>query len=474
MTLSTISFGTSGLRGRAEGFTAATVLAHVGAFLEVACAGATQKIVWIGADLRQSSPEIARLVAASVDARGWEPRYAGAVPTPALANYAVAAGVPAIMVTGSHIPADYNGLKFYRPDGELLKSDEPLIKAAAEAAINKNAAFEGYAMPLIDPIVARTYVRRYTDAFASDALAGLKLGVFQHSAVGRDLLMEVLEALGAQCTSIAPSTHFVAVDTEAVSDEHMAIMREAQIRLGLDAVVSTDGDGDRPLVLDEAVRQINGDVLGMLTARAVGARTIVTPLTSTSAIELSGWFDNVLRTRIGSPYVVEAMADVDGEAVAGFEPNGGFLLGSPVNLARGVLSPLITRDAMLPILAVLSESVTRAVPLSSLVAALPARFMKADRLKNIEAQDGRAFVAAMAASREKREGMDQRLADPQAIDTRDGTRLVLSDRAIVHFRQSGNAPELRCYVETGSLDETEALLGAMMVRMGEILNEGKR
>lgn len=468
-----IDFGTSGLRGDAEGFTPASVLAYVGAFLDTACTGAAEKVVWIGADLRASSPEIARMVAASVAAKGWEPRYGGAVPTPALAAWALARGLPAIMVTGSHIPADYNGLKFYRPDGELLKSDEPAIRELAGKALGAAVDFGGYDLPSIDPVVAKSYGARYTGAFAPDALEGLKLGVFEHSAVGCDLLADMLDALGAQCTRLGRNEAFVAVDTEAVSPEHMALMAQAQVRLGLDAVVSTDGDGDRPLVLDENGQQINGDVLGILTARAIGARTVVTPLNSTSALELSGWFETVLRTRIGSPYVVEVMAGIEGEAVAGFEANGGFLLGSPVNLSGGTLSPLVTRDAVLPILAVLAESVKEGAPLSALAARLPARVMKADRLKNIANAAGAEFVALMARSQDERAQFDSRLAGPQAIDTQDGTRLALRDGTIVHFRQSGNAPELRCYVETENAEETDAILGEMMARLVRRFNGGR-
>ena len=60
-------------------------------------------------------------------AKGLEPIYLGVLPTPALAYYAFGKGCLSIMVTGSHIPADYNGLKFYRHDGELTKEDEPEI-----------------------------------------------------------------------------------------------------------------------------------------------------------------------------------------------------------------------------------------------------------------------------------------------------------------------------------------------------------
>jgi phosphomannomutase len=380
----------------------------------------------------------------------------------------------AIMVTGSHIPADYNGLKFYRPDGELLKGDEPAIRGAAERILQSAPAPGKSDLPPTDPAVARAYLDRYTKVFAPDALSGLRIGIFEHSAVGRDLLVTTLEALGAHATRFGRNEDFVAVDTEAVLEEHMAVMAAALTRGELDAVVSTDGDGDRPLVLDETGNQINGDVLGALTARVLGADTVVTPLTSTSAIEISGWFKKVIRTPIGSPFVVEAMEAVRDGTIAGFEANGGFLLGSGVNLSQGALPPLPTRDAVLPILAVLAQSAKERIPLSALAARLPARVMKADRLKSIADADGTAFVEAMERSRTLRAQLAESLLDPEAIDEQDGTRLALADGTIVHFRQSGNAPELRCYVETSSAAETDLVLGAMMDRLTRYFEKGDK
>jgi len=464
-----IAFGTSGLRGRAEGFTKAAVFAHVAAFLDTACGASAARRVVIGRDLRQSSPQIAGLVGGAVRALGWEPVNGGTVPTPALAAYALARNLPAIMVTGSHIPADYNGLKFYRPEGELLKADEAPIRdkvARGEGGIPEFAPELGPE----EPGVARDYVRRYLDAVGADTLAGLRIGVFEHSAVGRDLLAEILAGLGAECVALGRSDMFVAVDTEAVEPHTLAMLRAAVAREGFDAVVSADGDGDRPLLIDATGRQINGDVLGALTARWLGAETVLTPLTSTSAVEASGWFTNVIRTRIGSPYVVEAMAAVDGAGVVGFEANGGFLTGSvfalgPGTLGSGTLSPLPTRDAVLPLIGVLAEARARGVSVADLAAQLPRRVMAADRLKQIAPDRGQAFVEAMARSAQMRGDIDAVLNRPVAIDTTDGTRLVLGEGRIVHFRQSGNAPELRCYVETASAAQTEALLARLMARL---------
>src|SRR5690606_22333589 len=139
-----------------------------------------------------------------------------------------------------------------------------------------------------DPATGRLYRERYIAALGADALAGLRIGVFEHSAVGRDILADVLAALGAECGPFGRSDAFIAIDTEAVDAEDMARLRAVLETEKFDAVVSTDGDGDRPLLIDADGRQVNGDVLGVLTARWLGARNVVTPLTSTSALEASG------------------------------------------------------------------------------------------------------------------------------------------------------------------------------------------
>ena len=121
-------FGTSGLRGLVSELTPDLVRAHVRAFLAACPSGGA---LWVGRDLRPSSPAIAAEVIAAARAAGLPVRDAGAVPTPALALASLAAGEAAVMVTGSHIPADRNGLKFYTPAGELTKAGEAAIPSAA-------------------------------------------------------------------------------------------------------------------------------------------------------------------------------------------------------------------------------------------------------------------------------------------------------------------------------------------------------
>ena len=142
--------------------------------------------------------------------------YYGVVPTPALAYKAMQDNMPCIMVTGSHIPFDRNGLKFYRPDGEITKVDELTILAS-------NAVFtvlpENLAELTLDTAASESYIQRYTSLFSADTLKGKKIGIYEHSSAGRDIYKPLFEQLGAEVVSLGRNNEFVPIDTEAVSDE---------------------------------------------------------------------------------------------------------------------------------------------------------------------------------------------------------------------------------------------------------------
>lgn len=442
------------------GFTSKKIAAFVGAFLDEIAGDADDAAVCVGADLRASSPKIAAMISAVAANKNWHVIYAGNVPTPALALYALKHHLPALMVTGSHIPASYNGIKFYRRDGELLKQDEAPIRIAAERLMASDTAVTSVELPSIDHSIAEDYKKRYLQIFSGNALADMRVGVDLHSAVGRDILVDILKALGATVTPFRRSETFIAVDTEALDTDDLKRAQAEIAAHNLDAVVSTDGDGDRPLLIDASGQQINGDVLGALTAKALNIDTVVTPLSSTSAIEQSNWFKQVIRTKIGSPHVVAAMAAAKNgnRQIAGFEANGGFLTETDLRLSGGQLSRLPTRDAVLPIITVLALANAKGQVLGELAGDLPSRFMLADRIKQVDPEAGKTLLADIARSDATRQQIDTRLSTPVNIDTLDGTRLTYSDASIIHFRQSGNAPEMRCYIETEDRGRTVALL----------------
>lgn len=122
-----IAFGTSGARGLVKDFTPNVCAAFTYAFIDVMMKDFSFKEVALAIDNRPSSYAMAQACAAALLECSIKPIYYGVIPTPALANQAIADGIPAIMVTGSHIPFDRNGLKFYRPDGEISKENENSI-----------------------------------------------------------------------------------------------------------------------------------------------------------------------------------------------------------------------------------------------------------------------------------------------------------------------------------------------------------
>jgi phosphomannomutase len=459
--MTSLKFGTSGLRGLVTELPDAVCKAYTLAFLRhmrAAHAIPDEGTLLIGYDLRASSPQMAAACMAAARAFGMNVENCGPLPTPALALRAMSLKLPAIMVTGSHIPADRNGLKFYRPDGEIDKADEAGILAALDldAADGAASSEEGEiaAQALAD------YTQRCTALLAPGALKGKRIGVYQHSSVARDLMVSILGALGAETVAIARSEVFVPVDTEALRVEDVALAIAAVQKYKLDALISTDGDADRPLVADEAGAFIRGDSLGLLTARFLEADAVVTPVTSNTAIEISGLFKQVYRTKVGSPYVIEAMeqAGKDGhKSIVGFEANGGVLLGSPVAAGGGKVNALPTRDAMLPILAVLGMAARDNVSLSELMNDLPARFTRSGRLEHVEASQSGPFLQGLLEP-EQQAAFFAPLGGIRTSDAIDGVRVVLDTGEVMHYRASGNAPELRCYAEAASETRAEDLL----------------
>lgn len=450
-----IAFGTSGARGLVEQFTDEACAAFTVSFLDVMRKNFAFDSIAIGVDRRPSSPQMAAACATAAKQAGYEVHYYGVLPTPALAFQAMQDHIPCIMVTGSHIPFDRNGLKFYRPDGEIDKQDEQAILET-----NLPFAWEGNAeLPPESNRARDTYVTRYLNIFPAGMLKGKRIGLYEHSSAGRDINREVLSALGAEVVSLGRTEQFVPIDTEAVSAEDRERGRNWAQEHQLDAILSTDGDGDRPLFGDEHGEWLRGDLVGLLCARYLGVETLAVPVSCNTAIEACGGFQRVERTRIGSPYVIAAMQTLatGGQTVAGFEANGGFLLGSGLVLNATKLQALPTRDALLPALALLADSYARGVALSALVTDLPQRYTASDRIQNFPSERSRELITQWKQNPAELLSATKLPVQVQDTNTTDGLRLTLTDGRIIHLRPSGNAPELRCYAEAENQQEAETL-----------------
>jgi phosphomannomutase len=549
-----LKFGTSGRRGEVIHLSQLEIYLNALAELEylkslpLAAGGVGGgDEFFLAYDLRPSSTrfdqafegrgEIAQAIVKAIRDAGLHPVNLGRIPTPALLLYAMRRKRGSMMVTGSHIPFDRNGYKTTTARGELRKEDEDPINQCVEV-MRRRLYEQPFAASLFDargqfktghqelpPEIGsgRTeYVRRYLDFFAGRNLAGMRVVVYQHSAVGRDLVVEILQQLGAEVVAAGRSETFVPVDTENMDEAQVngiqTLVDEIWARQGpLDAVVSTDGDSDRPLVLgferlrgcDMAspgrLRFFNGDLVGMTVAEFLGADAVVVPISCIDSLEL-GALKNILepRTRIGSPFVIAGMkrACARGrQAVCGWEANGGFLTAS--NFSRGdrLLDALPTRDAVLPILGTLFGAHEKGVPLSTLFDALPKRYGRASLLRDIPRTIGVRVVEHFspdnprvvevifeenhvrlldersqdlpAAKNEVRALLDIREAvgaffTPSLgfgrlvrLNRLDGLRLWFGNGDIAHVRPSGNADELRIY----AVADTQARADAI-VKMG--------
>lgn len=445
--------------------------AYTQAFIRAVAPGAAEIVV--GHDLRPSSPALAAACIQAVIDSGEKVVFVEALPTPAVAYYASTRKAPAIIITGSHIPFDRNGIKFYRANGEISKADEQTM---LETVVDVPAEWHPQSLPVFDAEAWAAYAHRYISFFGKGELGGMRVAVYEHSSVARDLLRRVLEALGAEVLSLGRADTFVPIDTEAVHPEDVAQARQWAGEYGFDAILSTDGDADRPLIGDEAGNWLRGDVVGILCAQFLGAEVVVTPVSSNTAVEKCGAFRQVLRTRIGSPYVIGCMESAtsldsrehgnDSPLVVGYEANGGFLLGSPVVRNGVVMTALPTRDAFLPLLALLSMARTRGCKLSELGLGLPNRFTASDRLQSFPTQDSHALLDRLLAE----PAAASELLAPQSgevvtTDTTDGLRMTFTNGDIVHLRPSGNAPELRCYAESESVERATELCQGCLKRI---------
>jgi phosphomannomutase len=306
-----------------------------------------------------------------------------------------------------------------------------------------------FTLDIIDENASIAYVNRYVDFFGRTSLDGVRIAILEHSSVARDILHDILTALGAEVLTLGRTDTFVPIDTEAVRPEDIEQAKTWAETHQFDAILSTDGDGDRPLIGDENGQWFRGDIVGILCSMYLKADTVVTPVSSNTAVELCGSFRNVVRTQIGSPFVIAGMEQASTQSIIiGYEANGGFLLGSDVTRNSQTLKALPTRDAVLPMLALLCMAREQGVALSKLSQNLPRRFTASNRLQKFSNEKSKGILDNLSHDL----NITARLLAPDAgdivhVNQTDGLRLTFENGDIVHLRSSGNAPELRCYTE---------------------------
>jgi phosphomannomutase len=533
-----LAFGTSGLRGLVQDITDLEAYINVkGALGYLMSSGdiRANNTVVIAGDLRPSTDRIMRACAQAIVDSGCRVENAGKIPTPALLAHAISGRSAGVMVTGSHIPFDRNGIKINKSVGEVLKSDEAGIIGEVEHVradeYSRSASatlFDACGMlkraPELPPVngsAEEAYLRRYLDSFVRDGLSGMRILVYQHSAVGRDILARLLRELGAAVVTAGRSETFIPIDTENITDEQLerlenfAVAAESGGR-PISAIISTDGDSDRPLVTavlpaalvgpgTRRVRFLPGDLLGAVVADYLRADAAAVPISANDAVErrLGERKITLAKTKIGSPYVVAALDDLRAngkyQRIVGWEANGGFLTGSDIELHGATLTALPTRDALLPILANLFAAAEQGLSLAALWERLPARSGRAGLLDDFPVAASQAILAQLIPAGtvievefdhsdcvvdcSRVDGTRAVLDGSAAEDWRrcratlarfftaaagfdaiarinvlDGVRVYFRNGDIAHIRPSGNAPQLRIYAVSASQARTDRIV----------------
>jgi len=483
-----LKFGTSGLRGLVEELTDRECFLYTTAFLDYLNSLNLIKkgdTVALAGDFRPSTARILKACAVAISESGFKVDYCGIIPTPTVSFYAFLKKIPSIMVTGSHIPYDRNGIKFNLPTAEILKKDEQAITAQYQkisSSDNFNCLFDKKGslrkktlLPKTNNSAEQKYISRYLNFFDRNLLKGKKIVVFQHSAVIRDIMVQILKKLGAEIIAVERSKKFVPIDTEAIQEVYLRKAHQWSKKYKADAVVSADGDSDRPMLFDENGDFVRGDFLGVICSAYLRADSVSATASCTTALEKSKLFKKINRTKIGSPYVVEAMQKDQKKKikkVVSYEANGGYLIQTNLKLNGRQLEPLPTRDAMLPILSALALAEKSNISLSQLVKLFPQRFVFSQSIKGFSTEKGQEILKKLSKEDSTAKKMATKLfglsSEIEKFDFTDGARMFLSNNEIIHIRPSGNSPELRVYSEAESVARAREIAERALSKLAEL------
>ena len=288
-------FGTDGVRGVVGVDLTADLVERIG---KAATLWADSGRVLVGRDTRRSGPELEQAVARGIAAAGGTAVLGGVLPTPAVAFLADDLG---IVVSASHNPPEYNGVKVFRGGGKLVDEQEEEIESLLDLA----AAGKGSIEEVAD--IAEAYVDKVVAACGSD-LSELRIGVDCANGAFSALAPSAFERLGADVYAIGidPDGSNINVGCGATDLEALQQLVTSE---GLDLGVAFDGDGDRMLAVDAQGEVVDGDQILAVLTLALGldlvAVTVMTNLGFHALMEQNGI--RVVTTPVGDRYVSEAL-----------------------------------------------------------------------------------------------------------------------------------------------------------------------
>ena len=404
--------------------------------------------VAVGRDTRTTGGMLEAAATSGLASVGADVDQVGVVPTPTLQAYAEHEGIPAVMITASHNPPEYNGIKLVGADGvELSVGDLERVEETFSTESFETASWDGVG----DARSVEGANRRYVDELVSTvdrervARADLTVALDPGHGAGCLTSPEFFRRLGCKVVTVnaQPDGSFPGRDPEPVP-ANLADLRRLVRAANADLGVAHDGDADRAMFVDEAGEHVEGDAaLAALAGEALGRGDV-----AVSAVNVSQRLVDVVDsaaarlelTRIGSTHILTRIRELQdaGERVpvAG-EGNG------------GVIFPTrrLARDGAYTAAKFLELVAER--PASEVVAPFDAYHNVRTNVHYEDPGQREALVAAAERFAEDADG---------TVSTVDGYRVDYGDGWVL-VRPSGTEPLVRIYAESRSRERSEALAG---------------
>jgi phosphomannomutase / phosphoglucomutase len=399
--------------------------------------------ILVGRDGRLTGQMMFSTVTAGLMSSGRSVAESDIVPSPALQFATKALGYRgSVMITASHNPSQYNGIKVMGPDGvEVSRLDEQRIEKIFHDGSANKAGWKDVGTARPEPSVIRTYLNGIMSKVNAKLIAERKLKVVVDPGNGAQSLAApyLLEALGCKVITVNSIVDgsFPGRGPEP-TPENLQDLVVAVRASGADLGVAYDGDGDRSIFCDEGGNLYWGDESGSLIADYLLERnptaTIVTPVSSSQVIEAVAKRRSakVIRTRVGSVDVSRTI--IERKALMGFEENGGGFF--PAHMP--------TRDGGMTTAVMLELIATRGAPLSRLMAATVPKFYQTKTKVPVEPGRVREVMRAIEHQGDGK------------VEKVDGVKMWVDEKTWALIRPSGTEPVVRIFVESETKEKADS------------------
>ena len=403
--------------------------------------------ILVGFDGRNSSPLITKVITATLNSAGLDCYIAGLVPTPCLEYVVKKLGYAGgIMITASHNPPEYNGIKPAAKDGvEISREDELEIE---DIYLNKKwiANPPKWGKTGKEERAIQFYIDGIVSHVDSKKIKSNKLKVVLDLGNGAQATAAPVLCQNLQCDAILLNEKIDGTFPGRGSEptpQNLSALSNTVVSNNADFGIAFDGDGDRSIFCDNNGKILSGDKSALLLTKYILKKnpksTVVTCLNSGLSIEsVTNQFDaNVIRTKVGSVEVSRKMVPIN--ALIGFEENGGFMYGKHNSVRDGCMTLALMLDLLTSSGKNLSEEVSD----------LPLSFTTKDKV-HCSKNDVKKLISKLKDEYPK-------------SDTTDGIKITFDQKTWVMIRPSGTEPIIRIYAEA----ETQQKLDSLMLKFIE-------